>query len=101
MAWFRMWAALVAGEETSGLCRVPAAADSGNGISSELDIRRYLFVNADLNVHLRRPPVGEWVGLDSRTTIDAGGIGLADTLLLDEQSAIGRASQSLFVAERR
>ena len=101
MAWFRMRVPLVAGEETSGLCRVLAAADSGNGISSELDIRRYLFVNADLNVHLRRAPVGEWVGLDSRTTVDAGGIGLADTLLLDEQSTIGRASQSLFVAERR
>ena len=100
MAWFRMRVPLVAGEEVSGLCRVLAAADSGNGISSELDPRRYLFVNADLTVHLRRPPVGEWVGLDSRTAIDAGGIGLTDTLLRDEDTTIGRAAQGLFVAER-
>ena len=101
MAWFRMRVPLVAGEETSGLCRVLTAADSGNGISSELDINDYLFVNTDLNVHLRRTPVGEWVGLDSRTTIDTSGIGLADSLLLDEQAAIGRASQSLFIARRQ
>lgn len=100
-AWFRMRVPLVAGEEVSGLCRVLAAADSGNGISSELDFRRYLFINADLSVHLRRPPAGEWVGLDSRTTVDADGIGLTDTLLQDEHGPIGRASQSLFVAERR
>lgn len=101
MAWFRMRVPLVVGEETSGLCRVLTAADSGNGISSELDINDYLFVNTDLNVHLRRVPVGEWVGLDSRTTIDTGGIGLTDSLLLDERAAIGRASQSLFIARRQ
>jgi len=100
MAWFRMRVPLVSGEETSGLCRVLAAADSGNGISSELDIDQYLFINPDLNVHLLREPVGEWVGLDARTTIAADGVGLADSLLLDEQGSIGRASQSLFIARR-
>jgi hypothetical protein len=99
-AWARMRAPLVAGEPTSGLCRVLTAADSGNGISSELDFGRYLFVNADLNVHLLRNPVGEWVGLDARTTLDVDGVGIADTLLLDGQGAIGRSSQSLFIAER-
>ena len=100
-AWMRMRVPLVAGEETSGLCRVLVAADSGNGISGELDFDRYLFVNADLNVHLLRDPVGEWVGLDARTTVSADGIGLTDTLLLDEHASIGRATQSLFVAERK
>ena len=101
MAWMRMRVPLVEGEETSGLCRVLAAADSGNGISGELDFDRYMFINPDLNVHLLRDPVGEWVGLDSRTTVTTDGIGLADSLLLDQAGAIGRASQSLFVAERK
>ena len=96
--WFRMRHPLVADEETSGLCRVLTAADSGNGISGELDITRFRYVNADLTVHLRRAPISEWVGLDSRTTIDQAGVGLTDSLLMDEKSMIGRAAQTLFVA---
>jgi hypothetical protein len=99
-AWFRMRLPLVADEETSGLSRVLIAADSGNGISGTLDFRRHTYVNPDLTVHLRRPPVGEWVGLDARTSVDQGGIGLADALLLDEKAVIGRSAQSLFVAAR-
>jgi hypothetical protein len=95
--WFRIRQPLVADEETSGLCRTLVAADSGNGISGELDMSRYRYTNADLTVHLRRPPLGEWVGLRSRTTLDQAGIGLTDTLLMDEKSMIGRAAQTLFV----
>jgi hypothetical protein len=98
--WFRMRLPLVAGEEPSGLSRVLIAADSGNGISGELDIRRHTYVNPDLTVHLRRPPVGEWVGLDARTGVDQGGIGLADAVLMDEKSVIGRSAQSLFISPR-
>ncbi|WP_042422419.1 thioesterase family protein [Streptacidiphilus anmyonensis] len=99
-AWFRMRLPLVAGEETSGLSRVLIAADSGNGISGALDFRRHTYVNPDLTVHLRRPPVGEWVGLDARTSVDQAGIGLADAQLLDEKGVIGRSAQSLFIAAR-
>jgi hypothetical protein len=54
IAWIRMRMPLVAGEETGPLSRVLVAADSGNGISNVLDFERYLFVNADLSVHLLR-----------------------------------------------
>jgi hypothetical protein len=100
VCWFRLRQPLVAGEEPSGLCRVLVAADSGNGISSELDITRHMYINPDLSVHLHRHPVGEWIGLDARTTIDQSGIGLATSRLLDEKSVIGRAAQSLYVAGR-
>ncbi|WP_152626380.1 hypothetical protein [Streptacidiphilus carbonis] len=63
----------------------------------ELDMARYRYTNADLTLHLRRPPVGDWVGLSSRTTLDPAGIGLTHTLLLDEKSTIGHAAQTLFV----
>ncbi|MEZ0069443.1 hypothetical protein ABIA32_005487 [Streptacidiphilus sp. MAP12-20] len=98
--WFRMRLPLVADEEPSGLARVLIAADSGNGISGELDIRRHVYVNPDLTVHLRRPPVGEWVGLDARTSVDQAGIGLADAVLMDEKAVIGRSAQSLFISAR-
>lgn len=100
-AWMRMRMPLVEGEEPSPLVRALVAADSGNGISSAIDFDKYLFVNADLSVHLVRHPVGEWVCLQSITSVDPAGIGLADTALHDEHGRIGRSVQSLFVAPRR
>jgi hypothetical protein len=100
-AWLRMRVPLVEGEEPSPLTRVLAAADSGNGVSSVLDFQKYLFVNADLTVHLVRYPVGEWVCLDAATSVDGAGIGLADTALYDERGRIGRAAQSLLVSPRQ
>jgi hypothetical protein len=99
--WFRMRRPLVAGEPVDPLSRVLTAADSGNGVSSVLDLRGYLFINPELTVHLRRYPVGEWVCLDAVTTIDPDGIGLAETALHDAGGPIGRGAQSLFVRARR
>jgi hypothetical protein len=99
-AWLRMRQPLVAGEPPSPLQRVLAAADTGNGISVTLDWSRYLFINVDLSVHLERMPVGEWVCLDAVTLPEANGVGVADTLLFDERGRIGRALQTLLIAER-
>ena len=98
--WLRMRHALVAGEEPSPLARVLVAADSGNGVSWALDLRRFLFVNVDLSVHLHRPPSGEWVCLDARTIPEATGLGLADTALWDETGPIGRSLQTLLIDRR-
>lgn len=98
--WMRMAVPLLAGEEPSPLQRVLAAADSGNGVSAALDWSRYLFINVDLSVHLHRLPKGEWVCLDAVTLPEPNGIGMADTRLLDEQGPIGRAAQTLLVADR-
>ena len=97
----RMRVPLVEGEQPGPLTRVLVAADSGNGISNVLDFHEYLFVNADLTVHLARYPAGEWVCLQAVTSVDQAGVGLADTALYDERSQIGRAAQSLFVSRRR
>lgn len=98
--WMRMRVPLLPGEVPSPLVRVVTAADSGNGVSVALDVRRFTFVNPDLTVYLHRPLEGEWVGLDARTTPDPAGAGLADTLLHDAEGPIGRALQSLVVAPR-
>jgi hypothetical protein len=98
--WLRMRHPLLEGEEPSPLQRVLIAADSGNGISSTLDFRRFIFINVDLTVHLHRLPVGEWVCLDSVTVPERTGIGMTDTMIFDESGPLGRAAQSLLVAER-
>jgi hypothetical protein len=91
---------LIPGEQPSPLQRVLAAADSGNGVSAALDWRRFLFINVDLTVHLHRAPEGEWVCLEAVTLPESNGIGMADTRLHDERGPIGRAVQTLLVAER-
>lgn len=91
---------LVEGELPSPLTRVLVLADSGNGASSELDIGSWQFINPELTVHLHREPVGEWVCLDGSTTISAGGVGLATSLLSDLDGPIGVGAQSLLVSPR-
>lgn len=98
--WMRMRHPLVGGEEPSPLVRVVAAADSGNGVSATLDWSRYLFINVDLSVHLARLPAGEWVGLDAITIPERDALGITDTALFDERGPLGRAAQTLLIAER-
>lgn len=98
--WFRLKHPLVAGEAPGPLERVAVAADSGNGISAELDFRRYVFVNSDLTINLLRPARGEWICLDARTLLGPGGGGLAEARLFDGFGLIGRSTQSLNVRAR-
>ncbi|MCW2498951.1 MAG: hypothetical protein JWN87_627 [Frankiales bacterium] len=100
VAWARMREDLVEGEPPSPLQRVLALADSGNGASSELDLRSWHFINPELTVHLHREPVGEWVCLDASTTISAGGVGLATSVLSDLDGPIGVGAQTLLVQPR-
>jgi hypothetical protein len=99
--WMRMRGRLVEGEDPSPLTRVLVAADSGNGVSMELDLATHLFINTELSVHLFAEPVGDWVCLDARTRIGDGGIGLASSTLYDTGGQIGVANQALLVSPRR
>jgi hypothetical protein len=98
--WARMRYPLVPDEEPAGLERVLAVADSGNGISGELDLRRWLFINPELSVHLFREPAGEWICLDARSNIATGGAGLATSVLSDADGPVGVGAQALLVAPR-
>lgn len=98
--WMRMRKPLVDDEEPTPLQRVLIAADVGNGVSSTLDFRRYLFVNVELTVHLERLPRDEWVFLDAITRPQPSGIGLAESVLCDRDGRIGRAQQTLLIAAR-
>lgn len=98
--WTRLRHPLVPDEEPTGLQRVVAVADSGNGVSNELDLRQWLFINPELTVHLHREAVGEWVCLDARTSISPGAAGLATSVLSDLQGPVGVGAQSLLVAPR-
>ena len=98
--WSRMRYPLVPDEEPSPLERVLATADSGNGVSWELDLGRWHFINPELTVHLHREASGEWICLDAQTMISTGGAGLATSVLSDLTGPVGVGAQSLLVAPR-
>jgi len=99
--WTRLRYPLVPDEETGPLERVLAVADSGNGLSGELDITKWLFINPELTVHLHREAAGEWVCLDAQTAISAGGAGLATSVLSDSSGRLGVGAQSLLISPRK
>jgi hypothetical protein len=99
IAWFRLQVPMVAGEPVSGIERIAAAGDFGNGISSELDWGRHSFINPDLTLYIERDPVDEWVALQSQTRVVQGSVSIATSVLWDRRGRIGLAVQSLLVDE--
>ena len=98
--WGRMRYPLVPDEEPTGLQRVMAIADSGNGVSHVLSFEEWLFINPDLTVHVAAEPQGEWICLDAATTVSRRGSGLASSRLFDRERLVARGAQALYVAPR-
>ena len=72
---------LLPDEEPTGLQRVLAVADSGNGVSAVL-------------------PLGEWICLDAETAITEGGASLATATLSDDDGVVAHGAQSVLVSRR-
>jgi hypothetical protein len=90
----------VAGEDPTPLQRLAAAGDFGNGISAILSWQENVFINPDLTLYVDRPPQGDWIGLESRTIIPRGGVGISESVVYDTRGRVGRAIQALLVARR-
>jgi acyl-coenzyme A thioesterase PaaI-like protein len=97
-AWVRPTLPLFDGYDYSGLARVALIADSGSGISAELDWARWSFLNVDLDVHLARPFEGEWVFMEAATQLGAHGSALARSTLSDTRGVVGAGLQTLVLA---
>ena len=98
--WYRLNRPIVEGAEISQVMRAVVASDFSNGSSAVLSFADWTFLNADLSVSLSRPPVGDWILLDSESWIGPDGAGIAASKLADVNGYFGRAVQSL-VIERR
>jgi hypothetical protein len=98
--WYRADRPIVEGAGISQVMRAVIAADFSNGSSSVLPFAHWTFLNADLSVSLARPPVGDWILLDSESWIGPDGAGLAASKLADIKGYFGRAVQSLVIEKR-
>jgi acyl-coenzyme A thioesterase PaaI-like protein len=96
-AWLRLRVPVVAGEEPSALERVMAAADFASGVGNPVRMAEAGTINAELSVHVHRPAVGEWIGLDARAWAHGEGGGLCEAVIHDEQGPVGRSAQALVV----
>ena len=99
-AWVDLTVALVADEETSGLCQLIAIADAANGLGARLDVTRFSFLNTDLTLQVYDEPVGPWFGMTAETSVGADGVGMADAVLHGPDGPIGRVTQNLLVERR-
>ena len=98
--WYRANRAIVEGQPISQVMRAVIASDFSNGSSSVLSFKDWTFLNADLTVSLARPPVGDWILLDSESWIGPDGTGLAASKLADAHGYFGRAIQTLVIEKR-
>jgi hypothetical protein len=91
---------LVGEEALSGLERAALVGDSASGISSELDWDIWSFVNVDLDVHLARPLIGDWVLIEARTQLGAHGSALCRSTLSDLTGELGCTAATLVLSPR-
>jgi hypothetical protein len=99
--WARPRGLLLEGQALSGLQRAALIGDSASGVSSELDWSVWSFLNVDLDVHLSRPVVGDWLYMDAASAIGPHGSGLARSTLADVCGPVGSTLQTLVVAPVR
>jgi hypothetical protein len=66
-----------------------------------LDWTRWTFLNVDLDVHLARPMLGDWLLMDALTRVGTHGAGLARSTLSDTAGVLGSTAQTLVLAPRR
>ncbi|GAB2465988.1 thioesterase family protein [Jatrophihabitans fulvus] len=100
-AWVRPRTELGTGEALSPLARTVLVGDSGSGVSAELDWSQWSFVNVDLDVHLARPAVGDWLRMSSVTQLGAHGSALARSTFADAHGEYGRGLQTLVLTPAR
>lgn len=96
-AWTRPRVALVDGEPMTPWQRVLVVVDSGSGISVCASPAEHPAINCDLSVVLDRDPVGDWIGMDSRTTAVPGAGAMTRTTVFDRTGTAGLATQTLVV----
>ncbi len=99
--WLRLLMPIVAGRPNSGAQRAVAAADYGtNGTFARLPWAEWTYMNADLTVSLSRPPLGEWIGLETDGIVQPTGTGLSVGQIYDEAGRVGQSAQSLLIEPR-
>lgn len=94
-AWISLPADIIAGEQNSPFMLAALVSDFGNGVG-QLSLGDGVgTINADIVLQLSRLPMGEWIGLECITLMDATGVGQVISSLYDERGRIGQVNQTV------
>ena len=96
--WARMRQSLIAGEATPPSANAAWASDFASGLASYLDPRHWTYINPDVNLHLLREPVGEWIAIAGLTWAGDHGIGHGRARLYDLAGFVGSATAAQIVS---
>jgi Thioesterase-like superfamily len=100
--WVALTVPVVAGTALRGTEIAAAAADfASEAMHRRLPFTEWSFMNADLTLHLARPPVGAWIGMNTSAVIQGVGTGIASTQLFDAAGRVGQSVSTLVVERRR
>ena len=96
IVWLRNNLEMVEGHPTSAFTRLIGMVDTANGIVPRQEGKfTWGFPNLDLQIHMHRMPVGQWLGLETVQQYGEDGIGLTSSVLHDVQGPFGRSEQIL------
>ena len=71
--------------------------DIASALAAYLDITRWSYINPDVNLHLLREPVSDWIAVDGTTWVGPEGIGHGRAAIHDLEGLVGSASASQVV----
>jgi acyl-CoA thioesterase len=101
IVWVHVQFPIVQGEEPSPFQRVAAVSDFGNALANYAanwhDPQQRMnasYINTDINVHLLRPPQGEWLCLAADRSTHIDGIGLVEVSHFDHLGHYAHATQA-------
>ncbi|MCW4464718.1 thioesterase family protein [Glutamicibacter sp. MNS18] len=99
IVWLRNPFSMINGVDCTDMERLLGMVDTANGVAprSEPGPNNWMFPNVDLQVHMYREPVGEWLGLEAQQSYGTDGIGLTSAVLHDIHGPFGRSEQILTV----
>lgn len=92
---------LLAGEELSSFQRLCPIADSGSGISRNAEVTDYVFMNPEITILRHRSSPSDWLATTTRSDWQSNGVGLATSVIRDEQGPVATALQSLLLRKRQ
>jgi hypothetical protein len=99
--WVALAAPVLDDEEPLGVELAVVAADfAQTAVHAQLPFTHWSFRNADLTVHLTRPPVGSWIGLRSEALVQDVGAGFNAADLFDSAGRVARSASVLVVEAR-
>jgi acyl-CoA thioesterase len=92
---------MVLDEEPTPFQRLASVSDFGNALANygadwldPTQRRNASYINADISVHLLRPPEGEWLCLSADRSTAAHGVGLVEVSHFDVHGHYARSSQA-------